>query len=162
MPGPLLYSANPWVKWHIQRNFRGDRHYVWCSEQADSRTAAPNSLAGLVPPTSNPLQIYKDLHEACRTGDTHNSKIKEIKTSYLSLTTRWVADGSLNVTQREEIEFLMKSGELKLWRPLLYVIPRDLVEARMQSVPPAKRAGLGPEYIIEDLAGVEFDTVEFT
>lgn len=78
----LLYSVNPRVKLLIQREFRGDLHYVWCSERFDSATAGPYTRAALVPPTSNPKQIYRDLKEACDTRDKHNDKIRSMRAGY--------------------------------------------------------------------------------
>lgn len=46
------------------------------------------------------------------------------------------------------------------WRPLLYVVPKALVQARIKPVPMALCAGLGNEYIVEDLRRDEFDTIE--
>ena len=37
MSGPLLYSTNTLLKFIIQQRFRGDIHWVWCSEVLDSK-----------------------------------------------------------------------------------------------------------------------------
>ena len=36
-PIPVFYSTNAWVKYYINENYRGGRHYVWCSEDCRSR-----------------------------------------------------------------------------------------------------------------------------
>jgi hypothetical protein len=46
------------------------------------------------------------------------------------------------------------------WRPLLYIIPRSLVETRLKVVPIHKRASFGDEFIVEDLRRSEFDLIE--
>jgi len=46
------------------------------------------------------------------------------------------------------------------WRPLLYIIPRDLVASRLKVVPIHKRASFGDEFIVEDLKRGEFDVIE--
>ncbi|MFJ2988312.1 hypothetical protein ACIPF8_10625 [Collimonas sp. NPDC087041] len=51
-------------------------------------------------------------------------------------------------------------AEFPLWRPLVYVIPRALVEAKLRLVAPASRASIGKEYIIENLGRNEFDIIE--
>jgi hypothetical protein len=86
----FLYSTNPWVKLHVQRHFRGDLHYVWCGEHADSRVAAAGTLAALTPPSSNPAEIYADLRQAVARTDTHNAKVRDVRDSYLGLTPRGV------------------------------------------------------------------------
>ena len=157
----LLYSVNPRVKLIIQREFRDDRHYVWCSERFDSATAAPYTRAGLVPPTSNPKQIYRDLKEACDSQDSHNSKITSIRAGYLARAQGWLDAGVITANVRDEIVYLVNKEDFELWRPVLYVIPRQPVEVRMTPVPPENRAGAGPEFVIEDLTSAEFETVEF-
>ena len=162
MPGSnqLLYSVNPWIKFHIQSRFRGDRHYVWCSEQPDSRVLDRNTLAALVPPSSNPVEIYVDLANAVRRNERHHSKIDSIRTTYTTLAANWVSDGSMSSADRDELIYLLEHVEINQWRPMMYVIPRGLVLARMRVVHPSKRAGLGMEYIIDVLAGNEFDLLE--
>lgn len=157
----FLYSTNPWVKLHVQRNYRGDIHYVWCGEHADSRAADPGSLSALTPPSSNPAEIYADLRQAVARTDTHNAKVRDVRDSYLGLTTKWVADGSMSDIQRDEVVAILRSGDMRIWRPVLYVIARHVVDSgRLKLVAPAMRAGFAPEYIIEDLRGDEFDAVE--
>lgn len=36
VPGPLLFSTNPYVKHQIQLKYRKDKHHVWCSEIFDA------------------------------------------------------------------------------------------------------------------------------
>jgi hypothetical protein len=44
---------------------------------------------------------------------------------------------------------------------LIYVIPRSFsIDGRIKAVPTSKCAGLGPEYIIEDLKESEFEIIE--
>jgi hypothetical protein len=159
----ILYSTNPWMKFHVQETFRKGKHYVWCSEFSDSRAAARGSLASLVPPSSNPVEIYMDLASAITRNDRHHSKIEGIKATYLSLSTDWVTDGSMTSVERDELVYLLEHAEMKYWRPMLYLIPRSMIDAsRLKLVHPSKRAGLGPEYIIEDLDSTEFETLELS
>jgi len=126
----------------------------------DSKSAGTLSVASLVPPSSNPKSIYNAFKDAVAAGDQHHDKIGAIRASYASLSTQWVAAGEITSTQRDEIIFMTNSGDLRIWRPLLYVIHRASVETRLLAVPPAKRASFGPEYIIADLRRDEFDIVE--
>jgi hypothetical protein len=43
---------------------------------------------------------------------------------------------------------------------LLYIIPTAVVSAKVKKVPVDDRAGLGPEYVIENLLTDEFDAIE--
>ena len=159
----ILYSTNPWVKFHLQERFRKDKHYVWCSEYSDSRAAARGSLASLVPPSSNPVEIYMELASAVSRNDRHHSKIESIKANYLSLSAGWVSDGSMSTTDRDELVYMLEHAEMKYWRPMLYLIPRSSVDhARLEAVHPSKRAGLGPEFIIKDLCSSEFELLELS
>jgi hypothetical protein len=63
MSGPVLYSTNVFLKFHIQEQYRGDIHYVWCSENFDSRKLSAYSSGSLVPPSSNPADIYRQLQQ---------------------------------------------------------------------------------------------------
>lgn len=162
MPGSnlLLYSVNPWIKYHVQSRFRSDRHYVWCSEQPDSRTADKNTLASFVPPSSNPVEIYADLASAVKRGERHHTKISAIKATYTTLAASWVSDGSMTSDDRDELVYLLEHAEISQWRPVMYVIPRSGVSNKIKTVHPSKRAGIGMEYIIDDLVGNEFDLLE--
>jgi hypothetical protein len=161
MANLLLYSANPWIKYVIQDNYRGGRHYVWCSDHADSRILNKYSLGANVPSSSNPIEIYQGLKAAVSSRDRHNSKIVEVKATYQALLLpQWIADGTLGEFERDEILYLLENAEIDYWRPVLYLIPRSSVEKRLEPVPASKRAGIGMEYIISDLHSDEFEFVE--
>jgi hypothetical protein len=144
----------------IQERFRGDRHYVWCSEQCDATTVSPYSIASLVPPTSNPRDIYKDLQEAVKRKDTHNDKIVRTRAMYIAMSDEWLTNGEMTASDRDDLIHMVTNADFSLWRPILYIILRTPVEARLQVVPPHKRASHGPEYIIDDLTRSEFELVE--
>lgn len=160
MSCPVLYSTNVFLKQHIQREYRGDIHYVWCSENFDSRTVAVYTSGSLVPPSSNPADIYRSLKDDVTRGDRHSAKIAAQRTSFEKLATTWLTAGEITAGQKDEIIYMVEHADIHHWRPLLYVIPRILVEPRLKTVPMEKRAGLGPEYIIEDLQRSEFDLIE--
>jgi hypothetical protein len=160
--GNCLYSTNPWIKWLIYKEWRGDTHSVWCSPVFDLRKLGADERGSLIPPTSSPAAIYRDLANAARIGDRHNSKIVQVRASLTALAAAWLAKGEITNSESKDIQYLLVSGEHKLWRPLLYVIPTLGISGdRIQSVPPQKRAGLGEEFQIHDLLGSEFDRIEF-
>ncbi len=156
---PLLYSTNPFLKLLVQERFRGNVHYVWCSESFDSRVQAPYTAASLVPRSSNPAEILEELQRAVASGDTHASKIIEARATFTNLANIWFGNGEVTADERDEIIYMANNSGLEPFRPLLYVIPRPAT-ARLMVVPPSQRAGIGIEYIITDLQRSEFDVLE--
>jgi hypothetical protein len=161
MGNALLYSTNVFLKFQIQEQYCGGIHYVWCSENCDSKTLSAYSPGALVAPSSNPADIYRELKRDVDGKDKHSAKINRQKATLASLAVTWEADGKISTTQKEEIIYLANTADFSLWRPLLYVIPRTAdIERRLKLVPIDKRAGVGMEYIIEDLKRDEFDIIE--
>lgn len=161
MPGPILYSTNVFLKFHIAERFLGNKHYVWCSEAFDNTKLGHYAGAALVAASSDPCAIYKDLHEAAKRPDRHHAKIIEQKASFASLAVKFRDDGRISADEAEEIIYMANTAEPILWRPLIYIIPRPPVEHKLKLVPPGRRASVGIEYIIEDLERHEFDIIEF-
>lgn len=156
----VLYSANPRIKLLIQERFRNDLHYVWCAEQFDSSKASAYSSAALTAPSSDPKKIYDGLYDDCARSDRHSAKIKDMRSSLTALAAEWSSTGECSTEQAQEIVFLVNQESYELWKPLLYVIPRQAVEAKLQLVPVDRRASAGLEYIIPNLARHEFDIME--
>ena len=161
MSSPVLYSTNPFLKFHIQQRFRADVHWVWCSEIFDATKAAALSADALVAPSSNPADIYRELRRDTERKDSHSAKISSQKASLQALAIEWEADGKISAQDMQEIIFMVTTASFEYWRPLLYVIPAPTPASRLQLVPIEKRAGFGKEYIISDLKRSEFDLLEF-
>jgi hypothetical protein len=161
MSGPVLYSTNVFLKLFIQQEYRNDIHYIWCSEDFDSKKLSGYVRGSLVPPTSNPADIYRDLHDAVQRQDFHNAKIVAQKASLVSRAIEWEKNGDISSNEKDEIIYMVNNSPFQMWRPLLYVIPFEPVRARLQLVPINQRAGFGNEYIIPDLQRSEFDIIEF-
>jgi phenylpropionate dioxygenase-like ring-hydroxylating dioxygenase large terminal subunit len=102
------------------------------------------------------------LKKAVENGDAHNYKINEQKASLVRLAKLWEKRGEITKSDKEDIIWLAtKSPNMLRWRPLIYLIPRSFsIDGRMRPVPAAKCAGLGREYIIQDLKESEFDIIE--
>lgn len=160
MSGPLLYSTNVYLKYHLQNRYYGNVHYVWCSEAFDSSKLSAYS-GTQVPPSSDPSSIYRELLRDVSGKDTHSAKITAQKASFQSLALRFAKDGRIDKATKEDILYMIKTADFSYWRPLLYVIPRAPVEPRMKLVPMKNRAGFGDEFIIADLRPSEFDVIEF-
>lgn len=160
MPPPLLYSTNVFLKFLIQQKFRNDEHYVWCSDNFDATTGGKYSASSLVAPSSNPAEIYRQLKLDIHNKDRHSYKINAQKASLTSLAIDWEANGDINSDNKDEIIFMVTNAAFDDWRPLLYLIPRSLVEPRIKTVPIHRRASFGDEFIVEDLRRDEFDVIE--
>jgi len=150
------------MKYLIHEKYRSNVHYVWCSESFDSSTLSPYVSGSLVPPSSNPKDIFLDLKKAVDSTDTHNPKINEQISGLSALAVKWEADGEIDAFAKNEIIFMVDNpAYFKHWRPLLYVIPRaPIAPSRIIPVPAAKCASLGNEYIISNLRRDEFDLIE--
>jgi hypothetical protein len=133
---------------------------VWCSEYFDNTTQSRYSSASLVPPSSNPASIYRQLKQDVDGRDRHSSKIEEQKLSLKRRASKWRQSNDITQQDMEDIYYMVDNADFQEWRPLIYVIPRQLVQARLKPVPLSKCAGFGPEYTIEDLSRHEFDLIE--
>lgn len=157
---PVLFSTVTYWKYYIQRHYRNDTHYVWCSEHFDPSKTSEYSAHNPTGPTANPRSIYETLKEAVQNRDTHCQKIQDQKSTIRELAVEWNQNDQITGRQAQEIHMMMEEGDFQNWRPLLYVIPSTLVEDRVQFVPYENRASLGPEWVIENLDGGEFQLVE--
>jgi hypothetical protein len=162
--GPILYSTNPWYATEIAAKYRNGRYFAWVSEYFDSSTAPGGSAASLIAPSSDPSQIYNRLRQDCSKEDEHSDLIKGYRKTFSRLAKAWAADGSITDDQRDEIIATVKSRSWRIWRPVLYVIPRVNIEGtgRLRSVKRPDRASYGPELQVVDLERHEFDIIELT
>jgi hypothetical protein len=113
-----------------------------------------------VAPSSNPAEIYRELNRAVKANDRHSYKINEQKVSLKNLALRWEATNEITKDDKEEIIYMVDNATFDDWRPLLYVIPRVLVETRLLPVTVSQRASFGPEHIVSDLSRSEFGIIE--
>lgn len=162
VPGPILYSTNPWFATDIAERYRGGSYFAWVYECFDTATAPAGSAAALIAPSSNPRRIYGLLAEECAAEEAHSPTIKGHKKTFSRLAKEWVADGSLSKDQYDEILASVRATSWRIWRPVLYIIPRNPIEAagRLRSVPRSARAGYGPELQVQGLTRNEFDIIE--
>ena len=162
MPSHFLYSTNSLMKKLINEQYRNNLHYVWCGENFDAHLLAKHSASSLVAPSSNPADIYRDLKAAVQGGDLHCPKIKEQRASLIKLAVEWASRGEISEQDKIDITFMLKNFDINHWKPILYVIPRALIDiTRLDIVPMNKRASFATEYIIKDLTADEFDLIEF-
>lgn len=156
----LLYSVNPYLKYFIHQKYRGDVHFVWCSEHFDSRKLGGYSPGSNIGASSNPAVLYERLKQAVESEDEGDLKLSEQKTGLKSLAVDWNNTGKITLDEMEEIIYTIDYAHFKQWRPLLYVIPRALVDSRLIPVSRKNRASLGMEFRIENLRSSEFEVIE--
>jgi hypothetical protein len=102
------------------------------------------------------------VRQAAHDEDQGNDKIKNYRKTFRSLARNWFAKGEITQAQHDEIIESVKPGSWKIWRPVIYVIPRAPIEAalgRLILAPRQSRGAYGEEYIISDLRRDEFDVV---
>ena len=75
----LLWSTNTYLKYLIQKTYRADKHYVWCSSVLEGAAMPKYAIGAGQPPSSDPASIYRTLHHAVRTSDAGDQKIAEQK-----------------------------------------------------------------------------------
>jgi hypothetical protein len=162
MPGPILYSANPWFATDVAHRYRGGIHFAWVCECFDVKAAASGTAAAMIAPTSSPQRIYRNLSEECKGQDEHSAGIRHYKKTFRQLAKAWLAKGEITRDQHDEIVASVNARTWRIWRPVLYVIPRAPIEAarRLLLVTRSNRAGHGPEQQILDLRPEEFDIIE--
>src|ERR1043165_1346259 len=107
MASPLLYSTNVLLKLLIQEQFRKDIHYVWCSEYFDAQSLPRYSFSSQIAPSSNPVDIYRELKTAIQRKDQHCHKIIEQKLSLKNLAVKWETNGELSTGEKEEIIYMV-------------------------------------------------------
>ena len=162
--GLFLYSTQPYIKYHINESFLGKRHYVWCSEVFDGRAEARLNIASTLGKSSNPAEIYDDVRQYAKAGraDRHCDHVTRWKASIPTVAVALQKNGQIDESALKEITYLVRTAEVSLWRPILYVIDRQRVGAgRIQLVEPDQRAGVANEYVINDLTLSEADVLEF-
>lgn len=135
---------------------------MWCSEHYDPTSAPAGSAGAAIAPSSSPKGIYDQLHGDCDREDTHSALIKGYSKTFRRLATQWLSTSEITKDQHDEIVSAITSKSWKIWRPVLFVIPRHPIESsgRLLTVPHKRRAAYGPELQILDLAAAEFDMIE--
>jgi hypothetical protein len=163
MAGPILYSTNPFMSYDICRTYRGGIHNIWCSEVFDPTNQATLTRGAMVAPTSSPCALARSLAHEVINEDRHSANIKRYQKTFRRLATSWAASGDISDAQCQDIKDLTSQQSYRIWRPLVYIIPRAPLQSagRLQEVPVKQRAGHGPEYRIFDLRTDEFDVMEW-
>lgn len=161
LEGPiLLYSTNTWLAYQIAERFYHREHYIWCVPYFDPRSLSVYHIT--IPPSSSPAEIYRDLYEVVRRGDRHSAKISENKAGILRGAEFKRVSGIITEDEERDIASIVELAETRDFKPLLYIIPYNLVSDLIKEVSVEDRAHpLSVEYIIECLPRRFFDVIEF-
>jgi len=125
--------------------------YAWCSEYLDATIAPGISSAHFIPDNSRPLWIYNYVRRAAHDEDSGNDKIKNYRKTFRSLARDWLTRGEITKAQHDEIITSVKPGSWRIWRPIIYVIPRapiDVTPGRLEHARRPSRGAYGEEFII--------------
>lgn len=160
MPSPFLYSVSTVFSVQVANRYRGGVFYAWCSEAFSAGQQPGQAPAAMVAPSSDPSVIYEQLHRAVVKEDRHDARMKSYRRTFKRLADDWFSRGEITKYQRDELVTNCQQNSFRMWSPLLFIISRDLVEARLKKVPATKRAGPGDEFIIADMTSSEFDIIE--
>ena len=102
------------------------------------------------------------LHEY-RAQEEHSRIIRDHRKTFERLAKLWLGDGTLNKLQFDEIVASVRAKSWRIWKPVLYVIPKMVIApARVIEVQRKDRAGYGPEKQIVDLMPHEFDIIDLS
>jgi hypothetical protein len=160
MSAPLvLYSCVTWLAYQINRRYYGDTHYVWCTPffNPGSRLSQDNA----VPPTSSPLEIFRNLTEEIRRGDRHSIKIEQNRLGIQRGADIHLSNGAISKEDHRDIISITSEATFLDFRPLILVIPFHLVSSQIVQVPIKDRASpLSEEYIVSNVARKSFDIVD--
>ncbi|BAK99687.1 hypothetical protein OBV_24890 [Oscillibacter valericigenes Sjm18-20] len=149
----FYYSVNSYLSHYINENFYEGIHYVWCAE---------NFVEKRNPPSSNPKEIFLSLQKDVNRCDKHSFKIESNKLGIVNGAELMLSRGLITQEQRDEILLLVNNAESELFSPLLYVIAKDKILERIETVPRLMRANLlSSEFLISNLKTDEFDIISF-
>ena len=152
----LLYSTGTMLAFDINEEYYRQEHYVWCNPYYDA-DAVP---VGIPPPSSTPADVYRALYREVRGNDRHNEKIERNRIGLRNGAAAKEKLGIIDAKQKQEILGIVNNAPLKLFEPVLYVMPFARVAKMAKTVPANDRANpLHDEYIIENLPRSYFGIV---
>lgn len=151
----IYYSVNTVLANFINKEYYKDIHYIWAAPYFDPIDENPSS--------SNPKVLYENLVKDLkgRKIDYHSKNVLGNRIGIKKGAIEREKQGYITQEMREEIIELSETASFELFEPLLYIIPASLVSERV--IKPHFRDKAHPtsvEYIIEDLKGAEFDTIQ--
>ena len=149
----VLYSINSWLSFKVAEVYYSNRHYVWCAPFFDGN--------GENPPSSDPSKIYKTYADDIIGKDKHSAKIAQNRTGIIKGAGYKFKEGIITKDQYDEIVMISNEADFLDFRPLVYVIPYNLVDKIVKPASVKIKANyFSKEYIIEELNPSQFDTLD--
>lgn len=157
----LLYSTNTWLAFIVAETYYNGVHYVWCTPHfGDPHSQASRGREDVLPPSSNPYEIYRRLDEEVSSGDRHSAKVQANKAGILRGADSKRKAGVITAQQQRDIASMVEGADLSYFSPLLYPILYERVSALLREVPISEKAHpFYKEYIIEELPRKHFDPI---
>jgi hypothetical protein len=113
--------------------------------------------------SSSPHDIFVGYRDSVNTADDHSDFIERNRRGIKRGASIMLADGKIDDNQYQMINYWVDKATHIRFRPLLYLIPANMVTGKLKLVPLEETANpLGPEYRIFDLEEGEFEIVEFS
>ena len=158
----FYYSVNTYIAYIISERFYNSTHFVWVSPVFDPLKLDNFHIWKAIPATSSPSAIYKNLKQEVETGDRHSGKISDNIIGIKKGANFKLSEGLIDVDDLNRIVKMVDQAERREFKPLIYVIPKHLVEKKIVEVEVDKLANpLSTEYQIHKLKKEEFDIIEF-
>jgi len=155
----ILFSTNTYIAYRINRDYYGDKHFVYCTSKAGCKSLNVELLGN--PPSSRPMGRYNQLKDESKTGELHGL-IKEQKHGIQKGALEKYRKNQITLIQKEEILYIAEHAKNLDYRPLLYIIPYSKVKELLKKVKIQNKASLfSEEYIIKELPGDSFVIIEF-
>jgi hypothetical protein len=104
--------------------------------------------------SSSPHDIFVGYRDSVNTADDHSDFIERNRRGIKRGASIMLADGKIDDNQYQMINYWVDKATHIRFRPLLYLIPANMVTGKLNP--------LGPEYRIFDLEEGEFEIVEFS
>ena len=154
----LLYSTNTWLAYAIAERYYGGVHFAWCSPVYDGTKAASYMN---IPPTSSPAELYRALMREVERGERHSELIKRNRAGIISGAKAKLEAGLITEARRDEIKLVVDDCHPHEFRPVLFVMPYEVVRTRVVEVSVRDRAHpMSVEYCVEQLPRDCFDLLE--
>lgn len=155
----IFYSCCTRLSYEICQRHYGAKHYAWCSPCFDA--SSPFSPYNLIPPSSNPRDIYWSLKRDVDAADLHSAKIRGTRLGIQKGARLKLNAGMINDAEHREILKIVQRAQPADFTPVLYVIPVTPIRGMFGLVPLKNRASLlSEEYIVENLPRYLFDVIE--
>lgn len=157
----IFYSINSYLAFWLNENFY-KKHFVWCAPVFDPTKLNDYDQNRKIPPSSAPAKIYERLKEDVTNSDLHSIKISENRNGLTKGALINFENGTITDIELARIQKIIKNAEINDFRPLVYIIPFNLIKDKLKLVDVEEAANpLSIEYQITELMSNEFDIIEF-